>query len=70
MARALNMGREAFIDACGGAPSHPGENIAAEIRDVCLAANANLQVYRAKFSAVTQRDVEAACRALARLDER
>jgi DNA topoisomerase IA len=37
---------------------------------VCLAANANLQVYRAKFSAVTQRDVEAACRALVRLDER
>lgn len=48
---------------------YTGENIAAEIRDVCLKAKPKLRVYRAKFSAVTQRDVQRACNSLVPIDD-
>eukprot|EP00899_Mesostigma_viride_P001798 jgi/Mesvir1/11619/Mv00025-RA.1 len=47
-----------------------GENIACEVRDVCLQANARLDVYRARFSALVERDIHHACQNLDRVNER
>ena len=47
-----------------------GENIAAEIRDVCVSANNRIKVYRARFSEITFRSVKTAIERLESLDER
>ncbi|KNC82673.1 hypothetical protein SARC_05050 [Sphaeroforma arctica JP610] len=41
-----------------------GENIACEIRDICLSANRGLRVLRAQFSAVTHGELIKACNTL------
>ncbi|CAJ1075858.1 DNA topoisomerase 3-alpha [Xyrichtys novacula] len=41
-----------------------GENIGFEIIDVCKAVKPNLQVFRAKFSEITQRSISRACETL------
>ena len=45
-----------------------GENIGQEIIDVCLAMKPNLDVYRARFSEMTQRSIIQAANNLVRLD--
>eukprot|EP00750_Incisomonas_marina_P006233 INCI14379.1.p1 GENE.INCI14379.1~~INCI14379.1.p1 ORF type:complete len:903 (-),score=130.56 INCI14379.1:65-2773(-) len=48
-----------------------GENIAQEVVDVCApAARRGLRIYRARFSAVTSRDIDRALRNLDRLNEK
>ena len=47
-----------------------GENIAAEIRDVCVSANNRIRVYRARFSEITFQSVKTATQRLEGLDER
>ena len=47
-----------------------GENIASQIRDVCVSANNRIRVYRARFSEITFRSVKAATQRLEGLDER
>ena len=47
-----------------------GENIASEIRDVCVSANSKIRVYRARFSEITFRSVKTAIERLESLDEK
>ncbi|KAI6653680.1 DNA topoisomerase 3-alpha [Oopsacas minuta] len=47
-----------------------GENIGAEIRDVCLSANNRIRVYRARFSEITFRSIKTAIQRLESLDEK
>lgn len=47
-----------------------GENIGAEIVDVCKTANPNISVFRAKFSEITKKAVTRAINNLVQLDER
>lgn len=46
-----------------------GEAIADEVREVCLAANPRLQVYRARFSTVLEPEIRRALSSLGRLNE-
>jgi len=45
-----------------------GENIGSEISDVCKENNRFIDVYRARFSVVQEREILNACRSLVRLD--
>lgn len=47
-----------------------GENIGAEIANVCKQQNSNIEIYRAKFSEITPRAIFSAAHNLIRLDER
>ncbi|KAL6599193.1 prokaryotic type I DNA topoisomerase [Neocallimastix californiae] len=47
-----------------------GENIGSEISDVCKENNRYIDVYRARFSVVQDREIRNACRRLVRLDEK
>lgn len=47
-----------------------GENIGAEIVDVCRGANPRIAVYRARFSEITRNAVTRAMNNLIRMDER
>ncbi|KAM5152554.1 DNA topoisomerase 3-alpha [Mantella aurantiaca] len=46
-----------------------GENIGFEIIDVCRAVKQNLQVFRARFSEITPRSIQAACENLIQPDQ-
>ncbi|XP_077967820.1 DNA topoisomerase 3-alpha-like isoform X2 [Styela clava] len=46
-----------------------GENIGFEIINLCLAIKPSLNVYRAKFSEITDRSIKASCRNLVRPDQ-
>eukprot|EP01134_Creolimax_fragrantissima_P003790 CFRG3790T1 len=46
-----------------------GENIACEIRDICLGVNRRLRVLRARFSAVTRAELVKACNTLKNVDQ-
>ncbi|OUM63942.1 hypothetical protein PIROE2DRAFT_43050 [Piromyces sp. E2] len=45
-----------------------GENIGNEISDVCKENNKNIDVYRARFSVIQEREIRNACERLGRLD--
>jgi DNA topoisomerase-3 len=47
-----------------------GENIGAEIVEVCRAANPRIAVYRARFSEITRNAVTRAMNNLVRMDQR
>uniref|UniRef100_A0A7S3GC86 DNA topoisomerase n=1 Tax=Palpitomonas bilix TaxID=652834 RepID=A0A7S3GC86_9EUKA len=47
-----------------------GENIGFEVMDVCLEANPHMRVLRARFSAVTRRDIDRALRTLGQPNEK